>query len=291
MKPNQIYLSVLRTAIKKALSDALPGIIETAVRYVETRGIHVHAPAQHPEMSPDLQKNKIIRQFLQNVKGKKEPPRHSAHDGAAGHWLERQMGIAPNPHNEPDLHGYEQKKYSSVMTYVDKQNTKFWKGVTIGSRDRETKKRYWETFQRANSRGMKIGGWKLDEFDINGQCLKIDSENNIHVIYNPAKDRRAGILVPEYYQKEENHVIGTWPKAELQPTIDNKFNQKGFYVLKKTNGEYDKICFGQPMSFDLWIEHFKKKNIYYDGYSGLKKWRGAFRAPKKFWDSFIIDEY
>jgi len=72
-----------------------------------------------------------------------------------------------------------------------------------------------------------------------------------------------------------------WSKQDLEQYINNKFNNK-----------YEKICFGRPISFDVWIQKFKEKIIYYDGYSSINgRWRGCFRANNKFWNELIIEEY
>jgi hypothetical protein len=41
--------------------------------------------------------------------------------------------------------------------------------------------------------------------------------------------------------------------------IDNKFNNKGFFMCKKINNKYKKICFGKPFNFDYFIECMKNK--------------------------------
>ena len=63
-------------------------------------------------------KEKIIALFLTNVKGKKPDSVHSNqdHDGRDGHWLERQMGLAANASNTPDLFGFEMKNDTRSKT-------------------------------------------------------------------------------------------------------------------------------------------------------------------------------
>ena len=41
------------------------------------------------------------------------------HDGKEGHWLETKMGIKHNTKNEPDINGYEMKKFSNKITLGD----------------------------------------------------------------------------------------------------------------------------------------------------------------------------
>ncbi len=61
---------------------------------------------------------KIVQTFMQNVYGKKADTSgmNSQHDGRGGHWLERQMGIAPNASNAPDLLGFEMKNQTTSKT-------------------------------------------------------------------------------------------------------------------------------------------------------------------------------
>ena len=60
----------------------------------------------------------IIKLFKENVYGRspKTDDFNQRHDGKAGHWLERQMGIAANANNEPDLYGYEMKNSTGSKT-------------------------------------------------------------------------------------------------------------------------------------------------------------------------------
>jgi len=241
------------------------------------------------------EKQEIIKIFRENVKGKKLC-NNSKHCGSEGHELEKLMGIRHNCDNAPDLNGYEQKKESPVTTFIDKQtDKKFYEGQSFKNNDKHIKKLYWKTFERTNSKPNRIGGWKLDKFDIDGQCIKIDDQNNIKVVYNYNEDKRNNKenIVSIYYKNNEEHLIGIWKGDTLKKFIERKFNIKGFYILKKNKDNiYNSICFGKGITFDFFIQEFKKKNIYYDGYSQIDgRWRGVFRASKKWWDDLIIEEY
>ena len=205
------------------------------------------------------------------------------------------MGIENNPYNKPDIYGYEQKKESKKITFIDKQtDEKYYKGKSLGKNpNKDLKKKYWYTFERSNSKQNRIGGWKLNKW-IDGQCMIVD-KNDINVIYNYTRDNRQDkeIRVSNYYKDCKNHIICVWKKETLEKCINNKFNVKGFYIIKKNNeGEYNKICFGKKIDFEYWISEFVKKNIYYDGYSKLDgRWRGTFRASGKWWNNLITEEY
>ena len=69
-----------------------------------------------------------------------------------------------------------------------------------------------------------------------------------------------------------------------------KNKQYQFTAIMKMNGE--KICFGKPISFDMWIRGVKDGIIYYDGYSTINgRWRGVFRAKNDYWHSLINEVY
>jgi len=48
----------------------------------------------------------------------------------------------------------------------------------------------------------------------------------------------------------------------MKPHIDNKFNKKGFFICKKINNKYEKICFGKSFNFEYFIECIKNKRLY-----------------------------
>ncbi len=243
-----------------------------------------------------LNKCVIIHLFNTNVKGKL-PTNTSLHDGSEGHNLERLMGLKSNSKNEPDLLGYEMKTQTkSKITFVDKTpSKKYYKGVVVNKQDKDTKRVFWNTFKRQKSEGTTIGGWKLNKYDNDGQCLKVDDNKNIQVMYLYKNDKRPNKneLIDNYYKNDKPHIIIEWLKKDLQDTIDKKWNQAGFFICKKNkNNIYYKICFGNPINFKYWIEQLEKENIYYDGYSKVDgRWRGCFRASNSWWYSHITEEY
>ena len=247
----------------------------------------------------DLLKRKvIIRRFDKNLKDKSFIKSKSDPCGQEGHYVEKLMGIKPNCKNNPDLLGYECKKYSPVITFIDKQTDhKYYEGTEFKSKDLLIKTHYWNTFARSNSKDLRIGGWKLNKFDNDGQCLKLDDHNNINIVYNFNHDKRhdKNKRVSNYYHNYNDHIIGTWCGKTIKKTIEDKFNQNGFFICKSVNGIYTELSFGRTINFEEWIESFKQQKIYYDGYSKLNekngkpsRWRGSFRASKKWWDNLLI---
>jgi hypothetical protein len=78
----------------------------------------------------------------------------------------------------------------------------------------------------------------------------------------------------------------------MEKGINNKWNQKGFFICKKNKcGIYYKICFGDKFGFDYFIEQVKNNNIKFDGYSKLSKLLGVFRSSSKWFYTHIIEEY
>ena len=73
------------------------------------------------EPAIDIDKQQILTTFNNNVKGREiwVEGQNINHDGKEGHWLETNMGIKHNSKNEPDINGYEMKKYSNKITLGD----------------------------------------------------------------------------------------------------------------------------------------------------------------------------
>ena len=65
-----------------------------------------------------MTRERIIERFLQNVNGRQPDTTdgNPRHDGGAGHWFERQMGIRANADNRPDLWGFECKNATGSQT-------------------------------------------------------------------------------------------------------------------------------------------------------------------------------
>ena len=78
----------------------------------------------------------------------------------------------------------------------------------------------------------------------------------------------------------------------MKPHIDNKFYKKGFFICKKINSTYEKICFGKAFNFEYFIECIKYKKIIFDSgmYDGNTRNYSQFRGSC-FWNELIIEEY
>jgi hypothetical protein len=242
----------------------------------------------------DADKQFIIAMFNSHVKDRQIclDGQNKKHCGKEGHFLEKQMGLKPNAKNGPDMRGYEMKTGESVTTFVDKApNIMFMNGAPLPKRNATEKRKFWEKYaSEKESDKPTIGGWRIYKFNCSGQKLCVDEENNIFVLYDYSHDKRPN---KESLQLDkEPHKIMQWNADALKSSIENKFNQKGFFKCIKRDNAFVKICFGGPITFDFWIDQVKKGFIYHDGYSKVNgRGRHVFRAPNKFWNDLITEEY
>jgi len=259
----------------------------------------------------NIDKQQIITLFNTNVKGidiylENE---NTYHCGKEGHWLERKMGIKHNGRNEPDINGYEMKKYSiktflgdfSASEYIfsgkNKRNNiniiNNWTDDIILNRSD-----FIMIFGNQNPLKNNRYSWSgscvptYNNYNSNGQILIINDNNDIIIYYSYSKDTR--IIKDNFpiFLKNENIVIAIWKYDKMKQHINNKFNKKGFFLCKKINNKYEKICFGKSFDFEYFIECIKNKKIIFDSgmYEGNKRNYSHFRGSY-FWDELITEEY
>jgi hypothetical protein len=91
--------------------------------------------------------------------------------------------------------------------------------------------------------------------------------------------------------QNDNIVIALWRRPKLTQHINNKFNKKGFFICKKIENKYEKICFGKPFNFEYFIDCLKNEKIIFDSgmYDGNTRNYSHFRGSY-FWDELIIEE-
>ena len=80
----------------------------------------------------------------------------------------------------------------------------------------------------------------------------------------------------------------------MKQHIDNKFNVKGFFICKKIENKYEKICFGKPFNFAYFIDCIKNKKIIFDSgmYKGNERNYSHFRtSTAEFMNELLIEEY
>lgn len=246
---------------------------------------------------------KIVDLYFANVHGRKASvSKSSKHDGGAGHWLEDQMGVAHNANNSPDLFGFEMKngtKYKttfgdwSASYYIFKSNSN--KSSSISRED------FLKIFGKPNPLKKNRYSWsgtpvpKISGYNSFGQLLRVESDNSIVALYSFSFDQRTNKtqIVPINLRGEEI-VLAKWNSVDLRAFVEDKFCNLGWFVCKKnSNGVYVNICFGLPLTFELWISFVQQGVIYFDSgmYEGNSRLYSSWRANNTLWASLICETY
>ena len=256
-------------------------------------------------------KQLVLELFNTNVKGVEIniESQNPSHCGREGTWLEKKMGIKPNSKNEPDIYGYEMKKFSNKITLGDFSASEYlfsgnYKRNTInllnGFTDefKLSRREFIKTFGSPNPLKNNRYSWsgscvpKYNKWSPNGQILTIKENNDIIIYYSFSNDTREVKSSFIDILKRDNITIAIWKAEKMKNHIDNKFNKKGFFICKKTENKYDKICFGRPFDFDFFIDCIKNNKIIFDSgmYEGNSRNYSHFRGSS-FWEELITDEY
>ena len=259
----------------------------------------------------DIDKQQIITLFNNNVKGIEIilDNQHINHCGKEGHWLETKMGIKHNSKNEPDINGYEMKKFSNKTTLGDfsaseyafsKKNKRTNINILNNWTDKIkfTRSDFIKTFGNLNPNKNNRYAWsgscvpKYNDWNFNGQILEINKNNDVIIYYSFSKDTRSEKINFPTFLQNDNIVIALWKTEKLKSHIDKKFNNKGFFMCKKIDNKYEKICFGKAFNFEYFIECIKNKKIIFDSgmYDGNNRNYSQFRGSY-FWNELIIEEY
>jgi hypothetical protein len=255
----------------------------------------------------------IIKLFRENIKGKlfEHKSGNKNHDGKEGHWLENQMNIKHNSKNEPDINGYEMKKQSKKITFGDFSASEY-----LFTKDKkhinETNKwpnnlvnitkddfiRFFGTQKPTKHNRYSWSGSCVptyDNYNTCGQNLVISENNDICIYYSYSNDTRHDIKInfPDYLKKD-NVLIAIWKNEKMRLHINNKFNNNGFFIIKKKDGIYNTICFGRQFDYDCFITGIKNKIVIFD--SGMKIGNSRnyshFRSSSvNFWDGLVVEEY
>ena len=255
-----------------------------------------------------LTKNDIVILFNLKVKGNEYTKNTNTNDGKEGIWLEKLMNIKTNCYNKPDICGYEMKKYSDKISFGDWSASEYLFSINTvlldeinGEKINITKEEFIKYFGTKNEDKESRYSWsgscvpKYNKWNECGQILQIDDNNNIMAMYSYDKDKRNN---KNDTYKNKHICIAIWHHKKIKKHVEDKFNQKGFFVCKKNKDNiYDKICFGSPIDYSIFIENIKSGNIFFD--SGLynddikpnTRMYSHWRAHKNFWNNLIIEEY
>lgn len=246
-------------------------------------------------------KKEIIDRFIKNVKGRVVDisKANKNHDGKEGHWLETQMDIRHNADNLPDIYGFEMKNTtSSKTTFGD------WSADYYIFRDKDyeiSRDDFMKIFGSPNPLKNNRYSWsgkpcpKIKKYNEFGQRIIINKSNDIIAEYSYVKDKRPNKvnIIPKDMQRG-NLILAKWNFTSIKEKVENKFNMEGWFkCLKDKNGVYTNIVFGNPITFELWIEGVKKGLIYLDSgmYIGNSRNYSQWRADNKYWDSLITERY
>jgi len=261
------------------------------------------------EIDPD--KQQIITLFNNNVKDKEIclEGQNTLHCGKEGHWLETQMGIKHNAKNEPDINGYEMKKFSLKTTLGDFSASEYAfsknnKRNTINSHNnwtdeiKMTRNEFITFFGNANPNKNNRFSWSgscvptYNNWNFAGQNILVLENNDLAIFYSFSKDTRIRKEDFPEFLHNDNIMIAIWKADKMKQHIENKFNKKGFFICKKTDNKYKNICFGKPFNFEYFIECIKNKKIIFDSgmYEGNTRNYSQFRGSD-FWNELIIEEY
>lgn len=251
------------------------------------------------------EEKEIIKRFRDNVYGKKPDVSGSnkRHDGKEGHWLERQMGITANANQEADLLGYEMKNNTKSKTTFGDWSADYYIFKSKNNRESEISRGdFIKIFGKPNE--LKGGRYSWSGSPIptmnrpsqyNGSVMLLDENHDISIIYNYSNDPRPdkAQIVPIQLQKD-NLLLAKWSKANLQTKLHNKFGQKGWFKCSKNaEGEYCEIAFGEPITYDNWIELIRKGVVFFDSgmYEGNARNYSQWRANNNHWNSLITRIY
>ncbi len=241
-------------------------------------------------------KCKILQHFRKELKGKKYDNKKNSHCGSEGHWLEKLMGIKPNSQNEPDRDGYEQKKYSTKITFGDWAASSYLYHnhnmsrdefiISFGSPNKKKNNRY--------SWSGKVFPKYGNEYNDAGQRLLFADNGDLVIQYLYTADSRLEKNIKEELKTNEPITIALWKEEKLKAHLSKKFAVNGFYMLKKNNeGIYDKICFGNTIDYEFFKKNITNSNIIIDSgmYIGNSRNYSQFRANNNLWNELITEEY
>ena len=274
-------------------------------------------------------RDRIIERFMQNVNGRQPDTTggNPRHDGGAGHWFERQMGITANADNRPDLWGFECKNATgSQTTFGDwmadyliwRDEDMFPNLVGLTGNNLRTQQntnkdevflRAFGTWRKTTDKGWERNGyysWSgtpspshlTKGFNSFGQALIVNGNNSISIIYCYSKDERKdkSKLVPSKFQIENLRLFG-WSEKWIKDKVENKFSVHGWFKCIMKKGIFSEIIFGKPIRIQNFLGWIKSGDVIFD--TGMKerrpngtdRFRNQWRASSKFWKSLAVETY
>lgn len=259
-----------------------------------------------------MSEQQIVNLFMSKVYGNKSDTSsaNQQHDGKKGHWLETQMGVKRNRSTAPDLLGYEMKDgTSSKISFGDwSADYYLFDDESILPNPENLKKAqrrdkyFLPIFGKPNEKKAGRFSWsgepipKIDSYSTFGSILTVDEQDNILITYSFSKDMRINKsnIVPQEYQIE-NLILAQWYASTMRKKVNDKFNQKGWFVCKKDKftQAYNKIGFGEPICFEQWIAMVKAGEIFFDSgmYQGNNRPYSQWRAYNTTLERLLVRTY
>ena len=281
----------------------------------------------------ELAKKKIVNLFKDKVQGINPNLSNSnkTHDGAEGHWLEIQLGKVPDAKNKADFWGYECKNDTkSKTTWGDwTANYRIYhnKYFFSASKMSDNQDQFVRIFGRPNPKKNSRYSWsgisvptKIGEESVFGQSLIADEYGDISIYYSFSKDTRfnKALIMPKQMQLD-NLLLMKWygtekrfqkykiqatnnkniffhksSQSSLEHKVLNKFGEYGWFKCTKDKfGNYNRIEFGDALTYFEWLEYAKTGNIYFDTgmYEGNTRPYSSWRSNNKFWKTLVTSEY
>lgn len=254
---------------------------------------------------------RIVELFMTNVYGKKSDTSSSniKHDGKKGHWLETQMGVVHNRNTAPDLLGFEMKDGTESKISFGDWSADYYifndpKYFPMGEKLKKIARRekyFLPIFGKPNEEKGGRFSWsgepipKIKHTNSFGTTLLVDDDDNIIIKYYFSLDSRADKMeiVPENIQVDGLTIV-TWSANVMRTKVNDKFNQKGWFICKKDkSGIYNQIVFGNPIPFEAWISMVRAGDIYFDSgmYQGNSRPYSQWRANNATLDNLVVRRY
>jgi hypothetical protein len=246
-------------------------------------------------------KKKIIKIFNSNLLNKKPDVSgyNQNQEGRYGDWAEKMMGIKRNNKNKPDLFGFEQKnKTTSKTSYGDWS----WSDAIFKKKSelyKCTREEFFQIFCKPNPEKNNRLSWSGEPFpklglpNNFGQWLEVDKSNNVIAYYSYSRDKRKDKeqKVPAQF-RVDNLTLAIWSAEKLKKKLESKFNELGWFSLKQNKeGYYTDIVFGDPITFDVWIEWVKDKKVFLDSgmYQGNPRPYQNWRSSNTFMEHILSE--
>lgn len=250
---------------------------------------------------PDNTSKLIIDIFKKNIFGKS--CNIKPYDCSEGQWLEQQFGIKSNSKNAPDIYGYELKKDSKKITFGDWSATEYIYSKnkpTIDNINKNiniTKDDFFNYFGTITNERLSWSGNCIpsyyNKWSDRGQIMLINKQKDILLYYSYKKDIKAlqnSINIPECIRNKKYICLAIFAAEKMKKLVETKFNNKGFIICgKNKDGIYDKLSFGRPINYDLFLRLLRNKQIIFDSgmYKGNTRNYSIWRASNTVWNSLI----